>query len=120
MGCGGCSGNKAMKLQKIRQRFKRAPTTRSDGSIKLSERPKMEGIVGYSIDPADPTVLKPDHPPCRHFMSQAMLEQDGSMSIISMCMQSECHIFGQGPLPSDCSACSLREAPVVRRSIKQV
>lgn len=111
MGCGGCTGNQTVRNQKLRQKFKRPPETLPNGAIKLSQRPRMEGLVGFTLDTADPTILRPDHLPCKHFLSQAMLEQDGSLSIMCLCMQSDCHLFGEGPLPSDCSTCEFREAP---------
>lgn len=113
MGC--CSQN--VRLQKTRNRFTKPPESLPNGAIKLSKPPK-ENLVGYVADQADPTILRPEHPPCSHFMSQGMLEQDGGLSILTLCMSSDSAFQGRTPMPSDCRDCPAREPPRDRRSLQ--
>jgi hypothetical protein len=103
MGC--CRKN--TRLQRTKAKFKKAPQTLENGAIKFS-RPPNQDITGFTADTADPTVLRPEHPPCKHFLAQAVLEQDGSASVLAMCMCPESAFQGRTPSPSDCRDCPSR------------
>jgi hypothetical protein len=103
MGC--CRKNR--RLQNTKTKFKRPPKTLEGGAIKFGSPPK-ENISGFTADLGDPTILRPEHPSCKFLMSQALLNQDGSASVLCLCMNPDSAHHGKFPAPNDCKDCPLR------------